>query len=350
MSNQVYIPMSMSYEKTTKLILINFTDNQDEFYNALELQYLQNKRYRILAYCHDGYVDVIDDEKFDDSTDEKFEVAGKGLKNYSKSSFKNISFEKVNSQISVRFKCIDFYKRNIFVSIEEVNNDNGIGLSLLAPIGCSSKNPKFLPLYMLYDFDFICANSKQEITIDKKKINTKKLPFLKGWKKRMFTRYSFDTMLIRFAEDTYKPLVVNGTNDEVEHDQMKLYFCGRTERVLKKIELLHPVHTLHVDFDPPIPNLVNAEDTVSTYGKIEVVFDEEMGSLGGQYIYKKCGNQVSFSMKMNRWKANPKSLIERFMFNKNTVFSKWTSDYEYEQIIDLKKWNCITKWKNRGIK
>lgn len=346
MSNQVYIPLSMSCEEITQILLINFKKNQDEFYNAIELQYLQNSNYRIVAYCHDGYVDVIDDIDFDGVHVDKFEVAGNGLKNYSKSKLGNVVFEKKDNSIKVQFEYVDYYNRNINVKIEEIGNKESKGMNILAPIGSSSKNPKFLPLYMLYDFDFVCENSMFKVTIDDKQIDTLKFPLLKDWQRRMFTRYSLDTMLIRFAEDTYKPLVVNGTNNVVVHEQMKLYFHGNTERLLQKIELLHPLHDMYVMFDPPLPNLVTVEDKAPITGNVEIIFDENMGKIEGSYTYRKTGNQVSFSLKIGRWKAKSKTIFDRIMMNQNTLFSKWVSNYEYEQIIDLKKWVCTTKWKN----
>lgn len=44
------------------------------------------------------------------------------------------------------------------VNPKEFSNEKSIPMNLLAPIGYGSKNPNFLPLFFMYDFDFIRKN------------------------------------------------------------------------------------------------------------------------------------------------------------------------------------------------
>ncbi|MDQ0257769.1 hypothetical protein J2S74_005231 [Evansella vedderi] len=98
----VVIPFGCTYVPLTKLALINFKKNADDKYIGFEPQYLDDKvigqGYRVIAYRHDGYVDVYDDRNLNDNKDDSFDVTGKRL-------------------------------------------------NLLAPIGSSTETPSYLPLF-----------------------------------------------------------------------------------------------------------------------------------------------------------------------------------------------------------
>ncbi len=77
----VVIPFGLTYNPMKKLALINFEKNPDSVYLGLEPQYFDDeiygKGYRVIAYRHDGYVDVYNDVSLNDVENESFTSSAK---------------------------------------------------------------------------------------------------------------------------------------------------------------------------------------------------------------------------------------------------------------------------------
>ena len=102
-TNSVLQPFNMEINPVKKLVLFNFEKSPDTIYSGLELQWLDSPEtgqgFRLIAYRTDEYVDVYDDTALIKQT--------------------------------------------------------GEGFDLIAPVGVSSSHPIYLPVFAMYDFDFI---------------------------------------------------------------------------------------------------------------------------------------------------------------------------------------------------
>ncbi|MDD4547604.1 MAG: hypothetical protein PHI05_02550, partial [Bacilli bacterium] len=198
------IPFKVNYSPIKSLVLIPFEKNPDKIYRGLELQYIDNTNlgtgYRVIAYRNDNYVDVYDDMSLQFQEDEKFNVAENGLNKHIQTPFSNVLFEKQNNCEMISFSFKDLEQRSIEFQIKEVSTKKTIPINLLAPVGYGSKNPNYLPLFFMYDFDFIKSNkTKINWSIDNNKISIDKFPFPMNMQFRYFVRYSNQCELIEFA-------------------------------------------------------------------------------------------------------------------------------------------------------
>ena len=73
-------------------------------------------------------------------------------------------------------------------------------MNLLAPIGYGSKNPNFLPLFFMYNFDFIRKRNTQiDCKIGNQKIIIDKFQIPMNMQFRYYARYNNYCELIEFA-------------------------------------------------------------------------------------------------------------------------------------------------------
>ena len=174
-TGQVYQPFQMKISPIQKLMLYNFEKNPDVIYKGLELQYWVisefEKGYVVIAYRNDDYVDVYVEEALKDYDFGQFEVCGNGLKNLVIESLGNPIFEKNENGIISTFQFEDISGRSIQVNVKENSKKQSKEMDILAPVGDSSKDPVMLPVFAMYDFDFVRkSNSIVDIEIDGKKM------------------------------------------------------------------------------------------------------------------------------------------------------------------------------------
>lgn len=156
------IPFIVNYSPIKKLAIIPFEKKTDKIYKSFELQYIDSEPYgngyRIVAYRKDNYVDVYDDSSLQFQENEKFNVAERGLNKHIQVPITKAYLEKQNNCECISFSFKDLENRKIDFYIKEFSSKKSIPMNLLAPIGYGSKNPNFLPLFFMYDFDFIKKN------------------------------------------------------------------------------------------------------------------------------------------------------------------------------------------------
>ena len=153
------IPFEINHVPVKKLAIINFEKNPDKVYRGFELQYLDGERYgkgyRIIAYRIDEYVDVYDDKSLNEIKNEKFDVAGKGICEHIRTDIHNVVIHAEDKKVNISFEFNDKSDRKVQIFIKEQSDKNTKGIDLLAPVGESSSNPGYFPVFFLYDFDFI---------------------------------------------------------------------------------------------------------------------------------------------------------------------------------------------------
>jgi len=355
-SEKVIIPFSLSYIPMRKLGIINFEKRPDSIYTGLEPQYfnggIHGKGYRVIAYRNDGYVDVYDDMDLNFIKDENFDVAGKGLCERKKVAMKDVIFEKRDTCINISFSFTDKHGRDIVVKVIEGSKKKTNGINLMAPIGSSTKKPSCLPLFFLYDFDFIRKyKTDVELTIDGKEIMQDNfiVPIPKDFQWRYYSRYSSDCHMIEFAN------AKNEVLKEHHPDSSGLVILGDFEyeydnSKLKKITLQNSSHPLYIEFNLGYPNIQCLDQGTKYVDKFRIVSDDGMGYISGDYFVTRNDDLVRIELTPSRgWTPVPNSMLTKVMFGKKSVFCNWPKSYMYIQNIDIKTlksnsyWERITK-------
>ncbi|OEF95675.1 hypothetical protein [Desulfuribacillus alkaliarsenatis] len=347
----VLIPFGLTYVPMTKLALINFEKSPDSVYKGLEPQYFNDEKhgngYRIIAYRNDGYVDVYDDINLKRFDDESFDVVGKGLCEKKMVTIEDVIFEKKGYCFHLSFKFTDKHGRLIVANIKEQSTRKSNGINLLAPVGSSSEKPTYLPLFFLYDFDFVRKHSTVvELTIDGKKIEQDNFlaPFPKDFQWRYFTRYTLDCQIVEFA--TAKKSVL----EECVLDKSGVVGRGPLEyqyrdTTLVKIKLKDAKHPLTVEFDQGLADIRNLDDNKEHIDTFKITADKGAGFVSGKYSIIKDANSVVIEMTpSDGWTPETNSILTKILFTKKSLFCSWPKTYKYIQKIDLDTLESDAYW------
>lgn len=345
---ETLLPLELHYMPMEKLILINFEKNPEQIYKGLELQYLNATEtgtgFRVLAYRNDGYVDMYDDPSLVFYPDEPCDVAEKGLNQHIQTELTNTLFEKVAGCVTVSFDFQDRLNRAVHVFIKEQIKKESPPFDLLAPIGVSSHHPSSLPLYFLYQFDFIRQRKTLvDIRINGVSIELDPFPFsfpLSG-QMRYFVRYTMESQIIDFVPVASQLKKVS-LDDELRYQsQQVVYQFANTAAGLglAQIELLHPKKVI-VLFTPAI-ELNNQSGTFSVHPP------EQMGHIDGTYQVMRQGDEVNLMLKsVGGWTSKPTSWVLKRLLASKSVFCSWPKKYHYTAQINLATREVKSNWTN----
>lgn len=347
----VIIPFGLKYNPMKKLALINFERDSDSVYIGLEPQFFDDdtygKGYRIIAYRCDGYVDVYDDINLNHIEDENFDIAGKGLCERKRVVIENTMFQVENGCLQISFKFIDKNGRDIIVRIIEQTTKKTKKLNLLAPIGYSTENPSYLPLFFLYDFDFVRKHKTDvEIIIDGKKLKLDNfpVPILKDFQKIYYTRYTTDCQMIEFANAKNCVLDEHKLNSSglLIHKSFEYQYSKCT---LQRITLKHSSHPLSVIFNRGFPDIRGLKDGTEYVDTFKITTDGTVGSISGKYFVKRSGNFVKTELSpSDGWTPVANSLLTRMLFGKKSIFCSWPKTYRYTQNININTLESTSYW------
>lgn len=342
------LPFKINYTPITKLALINFEKDPDEIYCGLELQYIEGvpygKGYRVIAYRNDKYVDVYDDTALAVVENENFDVAQKGLKTHVHVQMKNLIFQKNQGKVEMSFSFKDLMGRIIEVELKEKTKRKSKAMNLLAPIGVGTENPTILPVFYLYDFDFVRkARTDALVKIDGKPRKLDNFPFpipLNGqW--RYYTRYTMDCQIIEFIPSEQGILHEVELNTKLCHieGQLKYQFeAVGSDFALSEIEVLETAHPIKVVFQPSLSFATHE-------GTFHIIPEKRMGSINGGYSVEKVGQTLRIYMSPKEgWTSIPNSLTTKMILSKNSMFCTWSKKYSYEQQINLETNYSESRW------
>lgn len=346
------IPFRFSYMPLKKLALLNYKKNEDDTYVGLEPQIvLNNERqegFRVIAYRTDGYVDVYDDMTIDDDADDSFDVTGKGLCERKKVAFENTNFSKERGCLALSFQFTDKYDRRVVVEIIEQAKKPSKGLHLLAPIGVSTENPSYLPVFFLYDFDFIRKQkTKVNVTVDGKSIKLANFPFplLKDFQLRYYARYSADCQIIEFANATEGVLQDISADAEGTFTDGGCTFDFAEDGSLVTMAVRDAGHPLVVSFANGFPDVRTMGDGTNFQDQFKISASDSIGYIDGEYTVKREGNAVKIELiPSGGWHPVPNSLFTKIMFGEKSMFCKWPKSYKYTQKIDLETLYSSSCW------
>ncbi|MDF2544187.1 MAG: hypothetical protein K0S47_3905 [Herbinix sp.] len=347
------LPFNVNYAPITKLALINFEKKPDQVYSGLELQYIDGdplgKGYRVIAYRNDKYVDVYDEETINIESDERFDVTQKGLKNHVHRHIEDICFDRINGNLHISFSFMDCDNRKIEVDIVERSKKKSIPMNLLAPIGVGSEKPSYLPVFFLYDFDFLRRyKTETKVLIDGVKMMLDPFPFPipMNMQWRYYTRYSLDCQILEFLSSDIKEVRTLELNEENKYRDgvVEYQFTQYNgEMALSTIDIKNITHPLRVVFHPPI-------SMVSQEGKFHIIPESKMGSINGSYQVTEDGENIGIKVIPEQgWTSMPNSTITKLIMSEKSVFCNWSKKYVYEQNINRANLSTEVKWTNHNI-
>lgn len=344
---QVEIPFTVKTQNIDRLVLINFLEGEDEYYNGFEPQRVfdgQDYYYRVLAYKHDGSIDLYTESNSNSAAD-NISVAGQGINERVETDFDTALIEMdENDKLNTGFEFIDLYGREIIIDLQESPRvANSVPLDFLAPIGTGSVNPEYFPYFLMNDFDFMqTRNAVNRILIDGEKIKVEDfpVPLPVQSERRNFIRYSMDAEIIEFFPSSQVDLLelttVEGRN-YAELDGVKYLF---DDTALSRIQFAE--HELV--FEPALDfrEAQKGNFTITAYpARLE---------LKGTYSVDVQGNVSSLGLAFAEViPAQHNDIYERLIFNNIPVFTEWPLHYVYESQIDLETGQIDAKWTNLDI-
>lgn len=341
------IPFKVNYSPIKKLAIIPFERKTDKIYKGFELQYIDGNPYgngyRIVAYRNDNYVDVYDDFSLKFQENEKFNVAENGLNKHIQVCIKKAYLEKQDNCECISFSFEDLENRRINFYIKEYSRKKSTPMNLLAPIGYGSKSPNFLPLFFMYDFDFVRKTDTQiECKIEDKNIIIDKFPMPMNMQFRYYARYSNNCELLEFANTDLLSYA------EVELDKNS-YIDGNIEYFFEDSNSLSQIIVHLEDGQIDINFLPSFNMNEDTKGIFKICPKEEIGYLEGIYEIIRDNNKIAIKLVPSKgWTSVPNSFITRMILNPNSIFCKWSKNYEYVEEIDIQKKLVKAKWNNNN--
>lgn len=342
------IPFEIKCSPIKKLALIPFENNPERLYRGFELQYIEGadsgSGYRVLGYRNDNYVDVYDDHSLIFNENEEFNVAENGLNKHVQTNIENACFEKRGSRQRLSFKFTDIENRTIEFYCEEKTDRNTVPMNLLAPIGLGSKKPNFLPLFFMYDFDFLRRKAEVKCSVDGTDIRLDKFPFPMNGQLRSYVRYSSRCELLEFASAVNGTLCEAELNNSAEYNANSIAYRFGSENVLESITVSLESGDCVIGFKPAL------DMNKSGSGQFRISPSEKMGYISGSYSVQRDGCQIKLNLSPDGgWTAVPTSFVSKMVLNRNSVFCTWSKGYEYNSIIDLTERVVKSSWTNHNI-
>ncbi|WP_027338910.1 hypothetical protein [Halonatronum saccharophilum] len=338
-SGVIFSPFNLEFSSMDKLLLINFEEGSDQIYSGLEPQIIDGKL-RIIAWRNDGFVDVYQQPSM--LSVDNLDVAGKGLANFLERDMEDFKFEINSKGVDLYFSFEDKKGREVEARIKEKGDKVIKPFDLLAPVGGSSENPSYLPLYFLYDFYFVRrAGTESIIKIAGKKQEVENLPFFLDWSRCYFTRYSSDPFLVEWNADYEGSLSPLGPRTDGEVWDEDVRYSIRENNGYYEIEgmsISQGEHQLRIDFSPAIPDIIALKDGVIISGKFLVSTSrEKAGSISGDYQIDRVGEEVLIEINPSGgWKPKISKWELRFIyFFGSDFFKDWPKPYNWTARINL---------------
>lgn len=352
---KVILPFKINYSPIKKLALINFEKKPDKLYKGLELQYIDGKSYgkgyRIIAYRNDDYVDVYDDYSLTHIENEKFNVVEKGLNEHVQTHLDNVIFERRNGNVEITFRFLDLLNREISVSIIEHSNKRSISMNLLAPVGVDARKPDFMPVFLLYDFDFVRrSKTVASIEIGGKTIAIDKFPMPMNMQFRYFSRYSVNCQLVEFINTDYTKLIEVELDDKLSFTEDCVKYCFNSNGGLETVNVETGNSPIIIGFVPALT--FNKDKVLDLEGKFSINPAQCMGYIKGDYQINGDEKMLTYNLKLipsGGWTAVPNSWITKMLLSPKLIFCCWSKKYWLKEVICIKDMTVDGRWTNGNL-
>ena len=353
-------PFSIDIEPMSRLLLVNFEKDPDTDYIAFEPQVFndieQGKGHLVIGWRTDGKVDVYHERSLT-LNPEKYDIAGKGLKNMVPCDFEVAFFEinKAGVQASYMFK--DLKNRKVSIKISEKNSKKRKPFGLLAPMGSAAETPSAMPLVMLHDFYFVRrAQTDFEVLIDNVKHEPDRLPIPMDWTFMYFARYSPKPLIARLNPDfdgVVSPIEVGQGIKTLKQGDYTFDFSWKNDRIaIQKISRVNDLHPVSITFEDAFPDMESLATNSAKRGKFTIEADPSIGTLPGNYSVENTNDALKIEMRFYGWKPRPSKLSIYLIYAVAGVFKKWPATYVWTAFINKSgdgNYSMKSKWKRIKI-
>lgn len=339
---EVLLPLTVERAPITSLALLEFAGDGDPVYEGLEPQIVDRgheRGMRIIAYRHDGRTDFYDDLALTPDPDESSAVTGKGRLHYSHTDLGGPEFEvDDHGRLQLEFALTDVEGREITGVVRESTEDRSVPLGLLAPVGLSSTDPEYFPLFVLHRFEFVrTGGSEIDVRIDGAPVELAPFPApvpVQG-QLRNFAKYTPDAELHAvFPTDADGLRRVRTVGDLYRDGEATYRFDGDG---LAQIV----IDRTGIAFDPPLDPAAPAE------GRITMTSHPEMGSVAGPYRVEVDGEVSRLRFEIDDVEVpRQRGLLYLLIVNERTAFGTWPTEYRYEATIDRGADTIDARWFN----
>lgn len=353
---KAYVPFRFRYTPVVRTVLIKFTKDPDEFYHAFELQVIEQNNelfYQVLATRRDDdYRDIYQDPRIKiDNEELELIVGGAGLGDVFQTEFTKGYFAEADGHVQIGFTFEDKEGRRVDFSVDEDLEKDSKHLSWLPSIGSRTEEPKSVPLFFAYNFDFIRkAETDVKLTIGDVEHEIDPYAFPKDFQARINIQYALNTDLVSFneARNTTMPAIELNELGESEFNGKKYTYQIDGEKIhLERISLDKGYRPVDVLFDPPFPDYTTIEENIPQFGEFVIQPSEELGNLTGRYNVTKQANKVIINLSFTEgWNPNEKEMYVKILKERSSNrIRDWYREYQCTEIIDLETFETEVTWK-----
>ncbi|MDO5535112.1 MAG: hypothetical protein Q4F65_10730 [Propionibacteriaceae bacterium] len=344
---EVRLPVMVEVSPTDRLALLEFEDDADPILTGLEPQVIERDGitgFRVLAYRQDGGVDAYDDPALPLDGPDAFRVIGTGLHRHVQVPLADSTFEvDAAGRLHLAFAFTDADGRAVEVTVRETTTRRSVPTNLLAPVGLSSRNPAYFPLFLLNDFEFIRSVGTQlDVVVDGRPVALKGPPVplpLQG-QLRTFAKYTTDPEIIQvfptWRDEVRVVRTDPGRDVHTATDGVRYLFAGEAlERIL--------VNSTEVVFAPPL------DTTAPGTGRFTMTSYPDLGAVGGTWAVAVDGHTARLELGIDHVSVpHQRDPLYRLIVNERTFFGTWPTGYRYEAQIDHTSGRVDARWSNDG--
>lgn len=360
-TQEFYSPFNLSIDEMKHVLLINIEKNPDVIYKAFEPQVFEGKDkkgVRILAYRHDGYVDLYQEESLQEEQEIEIDVAGKGLGDLLYVKMENKKFNFIEYGIDVHFSFVDKNERRIELKIMESGPKRPKPFSILAPIGVSSEKPNELPVFFLYGFYFVKQkNTEVIIQIEERLHKPDTLPVPIGGNKVYFMRYAKETVIgawNKCMHETLHPIKIEGNRGVDVNDCVYSFDKVADTYAIKSMETKSSSHTIKVTFTPAIKEITTLAINEQQNGEFVISGEDSVGTIEGSYRMNRQQAKVDLSIVPTQgWKPNETRVMVKLIYTAAKFFKNWPKTYAWNAAITLDGKDgpsIVSKWERTQYK
>lgn len=351
---KAFVPFHFRLTPITKTAVFQFEKMPDTDYVAFELHYFDGppygKGWRVLAWRTDGHMDSYVDTQLTPVKEDILSIGGKGLKERYQVDFEDPVFEWVEDNLTIHFAFEDKKGRRIAVHLQEQTEKDSNTLTWVPPVGAEADEPLSMPIFFLYEFDFVRKKETDvSIRIDEKEFKPDPYAFPKDFQTRYFIRVSPDSVITNFNESGKRTLPQVELDEEgrAKKDGIQYQYEWRDNLPhLKEIVLKHPRHPVHVTFDPSFPNQSEVTELQPLYGNFVIEGEGEAGKAKGRYTVIRQGKKAIITLDFpTGWEPISGSRVEKVMNSLNPKIRTWFSMYQCVQVVDLDMMEADIAWK-----
>lgn len=338
---EVWLPLTVEIAPITRLALLEFAPDADPIFAGLEPQFIDRgseQGFRVIAYRHDGHVDIYDEPTLTPEPDEGSRVTGSGRLNYRQTDLGEPLLEvDAQGRVHIEFAFVDVTGRQVSVRIHESSTRASVPLNLLAPVGLSATDPEYFPLFLMRDFEFIRLGGELDVRIEDASVELAPFPVSLPVQEqpRSFAKYSLSpeiTTVFPAADEQLRRVTTTGD----------CYGEAASSYCFEGNNLAHIIAgSTEIVFAPAL------DLTQSGTGTITMTSHPELGRIAGTYQVATAAATSRLTIEWDEVEVpRQRGLLYRLIVNDGSMFAAWPKHYRYEAAIDLTAQTIDARWEN----